>query len=125
MLRPRMGVLLDVGVGSLAGVLQALSALLIVGALAWSLRRWLARGGLRRAGSTLDLEARLPLHPRGALVIVRAERRRFLLATHELGPARLIAELPDATAEARLDAPLDLAAERGDGARPAAPDESP
>lgn len=117
MLRPRMGVLLDVGVGSLAGVLQALSALLILGALTWSLRRWFTLGERRRAGETLRVEARLPLHPRGSLVIVRAERRRFLLATHEHGPARLIAELQDGPAESAL-ACLD-------GVRPAAPDESP
>lgn len=121
MLRPRMGVLLDVGVGSLAGVLQALSALLIVGALTWSLRRWLALGKRRSTGSTLSVEARLPLHPRGSLVIVQAERRRFLLATHEHGPARLIAELQDAPAHA----PADIAIAHVDSVRRAAPDESP
>jgi flagellar biogenesis protein FliO len=93
-----MGVVLDVGVGSLFGLLQASAALVLVGALAWLSRRLLLQKRLAHTRSALRIEERLSIDLRSALVIVRVEQRRFLLATGERGPARLIAELASESA---------------------------
>jgi hypothetical protein len=45
------------------------------------------------AGKAVQIEARLPLDTRSALLVVRVEGRRLLLATHSQAPARLVAEL--------------------------------
>lgn len=100
---------LDATPSSLAwlSVLQALLALGALLALAWFGRRALLRGSLlgRRHGQ-LELEERLGIDLRNALVIVRVEDRRLLLATSDHGPARLITELGlPSTSEV---APLDL-----------------
>lgn len=96
-----MGVVLDVGVGSLFGLLQALAALVLVGALAWLARRLVLQRRLGPQNPALRVEERVPIGVRDALLIVRVEQRRFLLATGERGPARLVAELTPATAMAR------------------------
>ena len=96
-----MGVVLDVGVGSLFGLLQALAALVFVGALAWLARRLVLQRRFGRESAALRIEERLPIGLRDSLLIVRVEQRRFLLSTGERGPARLIAELASGSANAR------------------------
>jgi flagellar biogenesis protein FliO len=93
-----MGALLDAGNASFPGqilaVMQALAALLLVAGLVWFGRRALLGGrfGVKRS-ERIQLEERFALDLRNALVIVRVEQRRLLLATSDHGPARLIAEL--------------------------------
>lgn len=77
----------------LFGLAQALSALLLLGALVWVVRRVGFGVFSLRKGRALEIEERLPLDMRGGLVIVRAEGRRWLLATSDRGPARLLVEL--------------------------------
>ena len=76
------------------GLLQALAALSLMFALFWFGRRALLRGNLfARRSERMQIEDRIALDLRNALLIVRVEDRRLLLATGEHGPARLIAEL--------------------------------
>ncbi|MET0344310.1 MAG: flagellar biosynthetic protein FliO [Polyangiales bacterium] len=99
-----MSAVLDAASGSLVGgaysALQALSVVALVVAIAWVGRRLLLRGTLAPRSQHMHVEDRVALDLRHALVIVRVEQRRFLLATAEQSPARLIAELspgaPDA-----------------------------
>ena len=95
-----MGAVLDAADGSIVGgalgALQALSALALVACLLWVGRRLLGRGLLARPSQRMQVEDRLPLDLRHALLIVRVEQRRFLLATSDQRPASLIAELPAA-----------------------------
>jgi len=97
---------LDASASSLAwlSALQALAALALLLAVAWYARRALLRGSLlgRRNGQ-LQLEERLGIDLRNALVIVRIADRRLLLATSDHGPARLIAELAAESATPSLD----------------------
>jgi len=107
-----MSALLDVGTPTLGAEIfataQALAALLLVGALAWVAFRVLPRRRTTGALGAIEVEARLPIDLRNALVIVRVEERRLLLATSDHGPARLVTELSrEATPPAR---------EGGDGA---------
>ncbi|MEY4511855.1 MAG: hypothetical protein RLZZ450_3977 [Pseudomonadota bacterium] len=74
--------------------LQAVAALLLVLAVVWYARRFLLGGGLvGKRGERMKVEERLGLDLRNALLIVRVDERRLLLATSDHGPARLIAEL--------------------------------
>ena len=96
-----MGAVLDAADGSIVdgtlGALQALSALALIVALAWLARRLFKRGLLARRSQHIHIEDRLGLDLRQALLIVRVEQRRFLLATSEQSPARVIAELTAAS----------------------------
>lgn len=75
-------------------LLQALAALALMLALVYWLRRLLLSGNLqRRRSERMQLEERLNLDLRNALVVVRVEGRRLLLATGDHGPARLLCEL--------------------------------
>lgn len=83
-----------VGEPHLSGALQALATLALLAAAFWLVWR------LRRAGSPgslgngrLHIEERVRLDLRSALLVVRVDDRRLLLATSEHGPARLITEL--------------------------------
>jgi flagellar biogenesis protein FliO len=91
----RLHALLQATTGSaFFATLQALSALLLVLVVVWYTRRALLGGGLiGKRGERMKLEERLGLDLRNALVIVRVEERRLLLALSDRGPARLIAEL--------------------------------
>jgi len=94
----RLHALLQATTGSaFFATLQALSALLLVLVVVWYTRRALLGGGLiGKRGERMKLEERLGLDLRNALVIVRVEERRLLLALSDRGPARLITELaPD------------------------------
>lgn len=97
-----MGAVLDAGGNGLDGgfggalftALQALAALALLGGLVWLVRRTLlaTRFGAR-ADQQIRVEERMALDLRNALVIVRVEDRRLLLALGDQGPPRLIAEL--------------------------------
>ena len=91
----RLYALLQADTGSaFFSTLQALSALLLVLAVVWYARRVLLGGGLLgKRGERMKLEERLALDLRNALVIVRVDERRLLLAVNDRGPARLITEL--------------------------------
>jgi hypothetical protein len=81
----------------LYGFVQALVALLVISGLAVLCLRWLARQGLGRArGKSLLVEERIALDAHSALLVVRVENRRLLLATHRSAAARLLAELEGA-----------------------------
>jgi flagellar biogenesis protein FliO len=87
--------LLEAGTGpAFYAALQAALALAGVLAVVWLGRRALLQGVLLgRRGEHMKLEERLALDPRNALVIVRVEQRRLLLATGASGVPRLIGEL--------------------------------
>jgi flagellar biogenesis protein FliO len=89
---------IDPGAGSAVfSALQAVAALLLVLAVAWYARRFLLGGGLSsKRGERMKIEERLGLDLRNALLIVRVDERRLLLATSDRGPARLVAELTPA-----------------------------
>lgn len=89
---------IDAGSGSaLFSALQAVAALLLVLAVAWYARRFLLGGGLAsKRGGRMQIEERLGLDLRNALLIVRVDERRLLLATSDRGPARLVSELTPA-----------------------------
>jgi flagellar biogenesis protein FliO len=79
---------------ALFSALQAGAALLVVLALVWYARRFLLGGGIGgKRGEHMKIEERLGLDLRNALLIVRVDERRLLLATSDRGPARLLAEL--------------------------------
>lgn len=80
--------------GELFGLAQALSALALVFALVWLVRRLRVGAPFAARGARLlAIEERLPLDLRSGVVIVRAEGRRFLLSVSDQGPARLLTEL--------------------------------
>jgi flagellar biogenesis protein FliO len=79
--------------GDWFGLAQALCALALLGALVWVVRRAGFGVFVPRKNRLLAVEERLPLDMRSALVIVRAEGKRLLLATSDSGPARVLAEL--------------------------------
>ncbi|MDB4989736.1 MAG: hypothetical protein JWN04_4914 [Myxococcaceae bacterium] len=88
------------------GLMQALAALAVVFALVWFGRRALAGSSLfGRRSERMQVEERLALDLRNALVIVCVEERRLLLSTSDHGPARLVAELSRSSRAA--PAPLD------------------
>lgn len=86
--------------GDWFGLAQALSALLLLAALIWLIRRLRVDSTFfsARKNGLLAIEERLPLDLRSGLVIVRVEDKRLLLSTSDQGPARLLMELrgPDA-----------------------------
>ena len=87
------------------GAAQGLATLALVASVAWLVLRLRAQGLSGRAqGQQLQVEERVVLDPRSALVIVRVEDRRLLLATSDQGAARLIAEL----APTRPRSPLEV-----------------
>ena len=78
----------------LPGLVQALAALVLMFGLVWYGRRALARGSLfSRRSAQMRVEDRIAIDLRNALVIVRVEERRLLLALSDHGPAQLITEL--------------------------------
>lgn len=92
-----MGAVLDSASSGTPAALQALAALALVAGLWWLLRRGPTL--LPRAqGTSLRVEERIALDGRNALVIVRVDARRLLLATAEGAPARLVCELPPSAA---------------------------
>lgn len=93
-----MNVRLEGLTGELFGLAQALSALALLLAAVWLVRRLRPGGGFgARKNRLLAIEERLPLDLRGGLVIVRAEGRRLLLSVSDQGPARLLTELERAS----------------------------
>jgi flagellar biogenesis protein FliO len=81
--------------GEALALLQVVMALALVSALAVLILRALARRGFGRSASEagMQIEQRLALDPQQALLIVRVEGRRLLLASHRTAPARLLVEL--------------------------------
>lgn len=89
-----MSVRLESFTGELFGLAQALSALALLFAAVWLVRRMRFGSPFgARKNRLLSIEERLPLDLRSGLVIVRAEGRRLLLAVSDQGPARLLVEL--------------------------------
>ncbi|HEX5661650.1 MAG TPA: flagellar biosynthetic protein FliO [Polyangiales bacterium] len=87
--------------GELYGLAQALCALALLGALVWVVRRAGFGVFVPRKNRLIEIEDRVALDMRSALVVVRAEGRRWLLATSDQGPARVLAELaPEASERA-------------------------
>lgn len=107
----------------LLGVLQALAALVLIFALVWYGRRALARGSLfsRRSGH-MQIEDRIAVDLRHALVIVRVEERRLLLSLSDHGPAQLLVEL---SPHAPPDTPVSTIGGAGTGSRDAIEPEAP
>ena len=90
-------------------VLQAFALLALVGLCAFTVRRVL-KSARERSGVRLAVEERLSLDLRNALVIVRVDERRLLLATSDRGPARLVTELTASLREPAAPSPSEAAA---------------
>ena len=88
-----MGAVLDMGHSGVWSVLQALSALLLLGALVWAAKRGLLFGKAAAKSASMQVEERIALDLKNALVIVRVGERRLLLAIADAQPARLLCEL--------------------------------
>jgi flagellar biogenesis protein FliO len=102
--------------GELFGLAQALSALALLLAAVWLVRRLRTGGGFgAHKNRLLAIEERLPLDLRGGLVIVRAEGRRLLLSVSDHGPARLLTELERKSESDQLQAHVNVN-ERENGA---------
>lgn len=83
---------------ALGGLLQGVLAVVVVTALIfWALRLLAKRGMGPFAPGFAQIEQRSSLGGTQALLIVRVEGRRLLLATHPGSPARLLLELSGTT----------------------------
>jgi flagellar biogenesis protein FliO len=90
------------GQSAILSVLQALAAMLLLAALFWIGRRGLMMRNTRGQSATMQVEERIALDLKNALIIVRVGDRRLLLATAEVGTARLLCELAAPTGPAPL-----------------------
>lgn len=93
-----VGAVLDMGSSGVWSALQALSALLLLAALAWTAKRGLLFGKVAAKSATMQVEERIALDLKNALVIVRVGERRLLLAVADAQPARLVCELSSSPA---------------------------
>lgn len=97
------------------GLLEAVVALLLVAGLAYlSLRFAGGRGLFGGRNKQLAIEESLRLDGKSALLVVRVEGRRLLLATHPHAAPTLLTELdaaqaePNSAADASTDEPISL-----------------
>lgn len=102
-----LGPALESSQDGLLSVLQALSALAVVALVIWLARSGFARLYPGKRGTRMQIEERLALDVKNALVIVRVDERRLLLATHDREPARLLREL-DAPSQGRAGEPANV-----------------
>jgi flagellar biogenesis protein FliO len=87
-----MGAVLDSASSGIPAALQALAALALVAGMWWLLKHGpMLRPGAR--GTNLQVEERIALDGQSALLIVRVDARRLLLATSKGAAARLVCEL--------------------------------